>query len=168
LEEVEEGRFRQDLYYRLAIVPITVPPLRERAEDIPELTDYLLQQISSELKIGRRWLHPDVLQRIMSYAFPGNIRELRNLLERACILSSQPEIAWIDLPEPATVQATTSSDEIIPSITALSLPEEFHLRSALATWERSVIEQMLLKTKGARPRRRGGWASRRVTLLTNW
>jgi two-component system, NtrC family, response regulator AtoC len=131
-------------------VPITVPPLRERAEDIPELTDYLLQQISSELKIGRRWLHPDVLQRIMSYAFPGNIRELRNLLERACILSSQPEIAWIDLPEPATVQATTSSNEIIPSITALSLPEEFHLRSALATWERSVIEQMLLKTKGAK------------------
>ena len=150
LKEVEEGRFRQDLYYRLAIVPITVPPLRERADDIPALGDYLLQQIASELKVGRRWLHPDVLQRLMAYSFPGNIRELRNLLERACILSSQPEIDWIDLPEPATVSATSARDEFVPNITALSLPEEFHLRSALATWERSVIEQMLLKTRGAK------------------
>jgi DNA-binding NtrC family response regulator len=124
--------------------------LRDRAEDIPELADYLLRQIASELKIGRRWLHADVLQRLMSYSFPGNIRELRNLLERACILSTQPEIDWIDLPEPATAPATTLSTQIVPSITALSLPEEFHLRSALATWERSVIEQMLLKTKGAK------------------
>jgi DNA-binding NtrC family response regulator len=150
LKEVEEGRFRQDLYYRLAIVPLTVPPLRERAEDIPELADYLLRQISSELKIGHCWLHPDVLRRLMSYSFPGNIRELRNLLERACILSNQSEIDWIDLPEPTAAQAATSRNDSVPSITALSLPEEFHLRSTLATWERSVIEQMLLKTKGAK------------------
>jgi hypothetical protein len=69
LKEVEEGRFRQDLYYRLAIVPILVPPLRERAEDIPELADYLLRRIASELKISRRSLHPDVLRRLMSYSF---------------------------------------------------------------------------------------------------
>jgi DNA-binding NtrC family response regulator len=86
----------------------------------------------------------------MSYSFPGNIRELRNLLERACILSNQSEIDWIDLPEPTAAQAATSRNDSVPSITALSLPEEFHLRSTLATWERSVIEQMLLKTKGAK------------------
>jgi transcriptional regulator with GAF, ATPase, and Fis domain len=148
LKEVEEGRFRQDLYYRLAIVPIMVPPLRERAEDIPELADHLLKRIASELKISRRSLHPDVLQQLMTYSFPGNIRELRNLLERACILSNDSEIDWIDLPEPAS--ASTSNSASVPSITTLSLPDEFHLRSALATWERTVIEQMLLRTKGAK------------------
>jgi two-component system response regulator HydG len=148
LKEVEEGRFRQDLYYRLAIVPILVPPLRERAEDIPELADYLLRRIASELKISRRSLHPDVLRRLMSYPFPGNIRELRNLLERVCILANDSEIDWIDLPEPAA--GSTSGNSSVPNITTLSFPEEFHLRSALATWERTAIEQMLLKTKGAK------------------
>src|SRR5260370_11356300 len=72
LKEVEEGRFRQDLYYRLAIVPILVPPLRERAEDIPALADHRLRTIANELKIPRRSLHPDVLQRLMSSSFPGS------------------------------------------------------------------------------------------------
>jgi DNA-binding NtrC family response regulator len=148
LKEVEEGRFRQDLYYRLAIVPILVPPLRERAEDIPELAEYLLRRIASELKISRRSLHPDVLRQLMNYSFPGNIRELRNLLERACILANDSEIDWIDLPEPATGSASGNSS--VPNIATLSFPEEFHLRSALATWERTAIEQMLLKTKGAK------------------
>jgi DNA-binding NtrC family response regulator len=149
LKEVEEGRFRQDLYYRLAIVPILVPPLRERAEDIPELTDYLLRRIASELKISRRSLHPNVLRQLMSYPFPGNIRELRNLLERACILANDSEIDWIDLPEPAA-QGSTAGNSSVPNITSLSFPEEFHLRSALAIWEQTAIEQMLLKTKGAK------------------
>jgi DNA-binding NtrC family response regulator len=122
--------------------------LRERAEDIPELADYLLRRIASELKTSRRSLHPDVLRRLMSYSFPGNIRELRNLLERACILANDSEIDWIDLPEPAA--GSTSGDSSVPNITTLSLPEEFHLRSALANWERTAIEQMLLKTKGAK------------------
>src|SRR5246500_869075 len=123
LKEVEEGRFRQDLYYRLAIVPIMVPPLRERAEDIPEIVDHLLRRIESELKISRRSLHPDVLQQLMDYPFPGNIRELRNLLERACILSNGTQIGWIDLPETVSTSAVDSVP--LPSITTLSLPEEF-------------------------------------------
>ncbi len=121
-----------------------VPPLRDRAEDIPELADHLLRRIANELKISRRTLHPRVLQQLMTYSFPGNIRELRNLLERACILSNDSEIDWMDLPEPASASAS------VPSIAMLSLPGEFHLRSALATWERTVIEQMLLRTKGAK------------------
>lgn len=148
LKEVEDGRFRQDLYYRLAIVPIMVPPLRERAEDIPEIVDHLLRRIASELKMPRRSLHPDVLQQLMAYPFPGNIRELRNLLERACILSNGAEIGWIDLPEP--VSASTTGSVSVPSITTLQLPDEFHLRSALASWERTAIELMLLRTKGAK------------------
>src|ERR1700692_2920433 len=82
LREVEEGRFRQDLYYRLAIVPIETTPPRERAGDIPEIAEYLLAQIASELKVPRRILGSDTLVQLRSYKYPGNIRELRNLLER--------------------------------------------------------------------------------------
>jgi two-component system response regulator HydG len=147
LKEVEEGRFRQDLYYRLAIVPLLVPPLRERTEDLLEIANYLLQEICSELKTVRRTLHPDVIQQLLQYAFPGNIRELRNLLERACILSSDKELTWLDLPEPTDPPALS---RVIPHLPDLILPDEFHLRTALASWEREVIEQTLTKTKGAK------------------
>jgi DNA-binding NtrC family response regulator len=148
LREVEEGRFRRDLYYRLAIVPIEVPPLRARLEDIPGIADYLLGQIAGELKMPRRTLHPDALAQLQSYHYPGNIRELRNLLERACILTGEREIPWIDLPE--------VEDELfdaalsLPSIAGMALPEEFQLRTILANWERSMIEQMLVRTQGSK------------------
>src|SRR3984893_1704863 len=148
LQEVEQGRFRQDLYYRLAIVPIETPPLRERAEDIPELADYLLGQIASELKVPKRTLGPDSLAQLRSYKYPGNIRELRNLLERACILTSGTEIGRIDLPEAAEAQREGSAS--VPSIGGMALPDEFQLRSTLASWERSIIEQTLQKTKGSK------------------
>jgi two-component system response regulator HydG len=148
LREVEEGRFRRDLYYRLAIVPIEVPPLRARLDDIPEIADYLLGQIAGELKISRRTLHPDALAQLQSYHYPGNIRELRNLLERACILTGEREIAWIDLPEVEDEQSGAASS--LPSIAGLALPEEFQLRTILANWERSMIEQMLVKTQGSK------------------
>ncbi|GAC1425444.1 MAG: sigma-54 dependent transcriptional regulator [Acidobacteriaceae bacterium] len=141
LKEVAKGTFRQDLYYRLAIVPIEVPALRERAEDIPALSKYLLREIASELKVGQRALAPGVLQRLQAYRFPGNVRELRNLLERACILSNDPEIEWIDLP----IEPEQSGLDITPAF-----PDAFHLRTVMASWERSAIEQMLVKTGGAK------------------
>lgn len=145
--EVEEGRFRQDLYYRLAVVPILVPPLRERTEDIPEIADFLLRQIARELKIPCKRLHADALQQLMAYGFPGNVRELRNLLERACILNAEQEILWVDLPE-----AAISATESLSSSFALSgtLPDELPLRATLAGWERSIIESMLARTGGSK------------------
>ncbi len=147
-KEVQEGNFRQDLYYRLAIVPIEVPPLRERTIDIPEIAEYLLRQITSDLKTTRRTLHPDALQQLMSYSFPGNVRELRNLLERVCILTSSPEILWFDLPE--VIQDVTEAESGLPVFNGALLPEEFHLRSTLASWERRIIEQTLTKTNGSK------------------
>ncbi|WP_260706610.1 sigma-54-dependent transcriptional regulator [Edaphobacter flagellatus] len=146
-KEVVNGTFRQDLYYRLAIVPIEVPPLRHRTADIPEIAGHLLRQIASDLKTTTRTLHPDAMQQLRSYSFPGNVRELRNLLERACILASGPELLWIDLPE--VVQSTDASPGL-PIFNGTSLPEEFHLRSALASWERGIIEQTLTKTNGSK------------------
>src|ERR1700739_948216 len=127
VREVEEKRFRRDLYYRLAIVPILVPPLRERAEDIPELADYLLGQIAGELKVAGRRLHPDALAQLQSYHYPGNIRELRNFLERACILTSGADIPWIDLPEP--IANSHADTEWLPRIPEGAIPEEFELRT---------------------------------------
>lgn len=138
LNEVEKGRFRQDLYYRLAIVPIEVPPLRERMEDIPALANYLLQLVASDLKMMPRSLHPKALQQLQSYGFPGNIRELRNLLERACILTSGLEILSIDLP----LKLKTSTSPVFA--------DEFNLRSTLAEWEREAIVQTLAKTQGGK------------------
>ena len=145
LQEVAKGRFRQDLYYRLAIVPIEVPSLRERVEDISELSQYLLGQIATELKTARRGLAAGVLQRMMRYSFPGNVRELRNLLERACILSNSQEIDWLDLPVEVDSLKQANQDPLAPVF-----PDAFHLRSMLATWEQIAIEQMLVKTGGAK------------------
>ena len=138
LNEVERGRFRQDLYYRLAIVPIEVPPLRDRMEDVPALAVYLLQLIAGDLKMPPRKLHPNALQQLQGYSYPGNIRELRNLLERACILTSGPEINSIDLPH----KQRTSSSPVFA--------DEFNLRNALAEWERDAIVQTLAKTQGGK------------------
>ena len=138
LNDVEKGRFRQDLYYRLAIVPIEVPPLRERMEDVPALASYLLQLIAGDLKVTSRRLHPNALQQLQSYSFPGNIRELRNLLERECILTSGPEILSIDLPR----KPKSSSSPVFA--------DEFNLRDALAGWERDAIVQTLAKTQGGK------------------
>ncbi len=157
LRDVEEGRFRQDLYYRLAIVPIAVPPLRERAEDIPEIAEFLLQQIAGELKIARKRLHTDALQQLMTYAFPGNVRELRNLLERACILTNGPEILWVDLPEAET--GAPMGEMKMPLAAGGALPEELPLRATLASWERSILEQMLARTNGSKVE-----AARRLSL----
>ncbi|MCP3143453.1 sigma-54-dependent Fis family transcriptional regulator [Pyxidicoccus xibeiensis] len=85
--EVAAGRFREDLYYRLSVFPIEVPPLRERAEDIPLLAEHLLQRVSARLKVAPPRLSQAHVQALQRYDWPGNVRELENVLERAVILS---------------------------------------------------------------------------------
>ena len=89
---VRENLFREDLYYRLAVFPIAIPPLRQRREDIPELSEILLQRAAAELKLPRRRLSDDALRLLKEYDFPGNVRELNNVVERACILTGTDEI----------------------------------------------------------------------------
>lgn len=96
-KEVADGRFRQDLLYRLQVIPITMPPLREHKEDIPEMCKHFLKEFSSSHHKTLR-LSPAALNCLLSYDFPGNARELRNLMERASVLSKDPEITPADLP----------------------------------------------------------------------
>lgn len=87
LEEIKKGTFREDLYHRLSVILIHVPPLRERAEDIPLLVDYFLTKLAAEQGIAKRKIAPEAVQRLQRMEWRGNIRELRNVVERLTILS---------------------------------------------------------------------------------
>jgi two-component system nitrogen regulation response regulator NtrX len=98
LEEAGKGRFREDLYYRLNVVPIRIPPLRERKSDIKILADHFLKQIADELGRSLKKLSSEALDALLDYSWPGNVRELRNLIERLCILTTGDSIRREDLP----------------------------------------------------------------------
>jgi len=96
---VGQGAFREDLYYRLAVVPIHLPPLRRRVEEIPDLVRYFLERHRERLGVKVETVAPDAMEVLLSYSWPGNIRELENLLERLAVLSEGTEIRLEDLPE---------------------------------------------------------------------
>ena len=94
---MREKKFRSDLYFRLSGVPIKVPPLRERKEDIPVLADFFLEKFSRETKKNFTGFSPSAMDALHSYYWPGNIRELENSIERACVLGKPPLIHALDL-----------------------------------------------------------------------
>ncbi|MHB1372453.1 MAG: sigma-54-dependent transcriptional regulator [Thauera sp.] len=94
---VAEGRFRQDLFFRINVITLRVPPLRERREDIPDLATHILARLAAREGGAPRRLAPEALQALQRYAFPGNVRELENLLERACALCEGDEIGAADI-----------------------------------------------------------------------
>jgi len=94
---LEEGKFREDLFYRLNIIPIDLPPLRERGNDIILLAEYYLDAYAREFKRDIRSLSPPAVEKLMSYTWPGNVRELRNIIERSVLLCKQPAIGPDDL-----------------------------------------------------------------------
>jgi two-component system nitrogen regulation response regulator NtrX len=98
-KEIEEGRFREDLYYRLAVIPFTVPPLRDRAEDIPILARSFVAEFCAEAGEVTKEIAPAAMKKLQSHNWPGNVRELRNLMERLVIMSSGERIEASDLPE---------------------------------------------------------------------
>ena len=94
---MREGRFREDLYFRLNVVPIDVPPLSERTEDIPLLAEHFLARFAAEEGLPKKELTPAALELLAGYSFPGNVRELRNLMERAAVLVETAAIDASDL-----------------------------------------------------------------------
>ena len=91
-KEVEEGRFRNDLFYRIHVVPIRMPPLRERREDIPLLVEHFLEKSSSKMKKSIKSITPQALQKVMAYSWPGNVRELENVIECAAVMAREDRI----------------------------------------------------------------------------
>jgi two-component system NtrC family response regulator len=150
---VSEGAFREDLYYRLAVVPIAIPPLRERRGEVPALVERFLAETAVELKARRKTVSKDALARLAAYDFPGNVRELRNLVERACILSTREELqpedfSGLSQPFPRTGAAAPVQDPRAGWVD--SLPEQLDLRATTETLEHDLIVRALAHAKGNR------------------
>ena len=114
-EEIREGRFREDLYYRLNVVPIHLPPLRQRREDIPLLVEHFVRRASADLGRAPRAFTPEAMKRLAAYSWPGNIRELRNVLERLLIMT---EGETLDLADVEEVLPSESDEEPVSEIKA--------------------------------------------------
>ncbi len=141
---VEKGLFRNDLYYRLNVFPISLPPLRERREDIPQLAEIFLKQMNRFNHRGIHYVHPRVMEAFGRYPWPGNIRELQNLVERACIL----ETSSILMPEsfPAELFADEPTTTPIPAETRLSLADV--RRGAVEEAQRRYLGEVLARNGG--------------------
>ena len=140
---VEEGRFREDLYYRLNVIAIQLPPLRQRKEDIPALAQHFVDKYSQENGKAVEAVTPEALQVLMDYDWPGNVRELENVIERGVVLSTGPYIG----PELVPDQVRTSPGFFhIPPVSVP--PEGINLREVIAGFERRLIESTLEATGG--------------------
>ena len=131
-KEVAEGRFRSDLFYRLNVFPIRVPPLRERPGDIPVLVDYFLAQFQRKLGKSLKGVTPETLDQLQRYAWPGNIRELQNVLERACVLATGPVVALGETLCSSTPGVAAASSGAPTPLLTLEESERAHIRRALA------------------------------------
>jgi len=94
---LEEGRFREDLYYRLNVVPISIPPLRQRREDIPFLALHFVNKLSKDLGSRAKAISPAAVDRLLEYSWPGNVRELENTIERSLVLASGETLQPADM-----------------------------------------------------------------------
>lgn len=143
-ERVHEGLFREDLYYRLAVFPLRVPPLRERMEDLPLLATHFLAKAAQEMGLPMRTLAEGALERLSSYPFPGNVRELRNLLERACILATGEAIGPEDFPLGGVWVPKARGLEAYVE----SLPPSVELPAVMADLEWALLERALAQSGG--------------------
>jgi len=147
---VRESRFREDLFYRLNVVPIAVPSLRERPGDIPALVEHFSARVAREMKLPQRPVAPDALADLLTYPFPGNVRELRNLVERAYILGQGDVLARADfqLPGGAPGQSPTGATcSLEQAVTGL--PATVDLRNTVEHIERTLLRRALREAGGA-------------------
>ncbi len=136
--EVAEGRFREDLYYRINVVPIRLPLLRDRKEDIPLLVETFMDQLCSLHHKERKHFTPDAMQRILEYAWPGNVRELKNVVERMVVTCPDREVGLSRLPSQVREAGQEPAEFTVP------------LRSSIAEVERALIEKTLAQATSNR------------------
>ena len=129
-EEIEKGKFRQDLYYRLNVIELYVPSLRERIEDIPLLAEFFIKKFSAEKKIPPKEITNEAMNILMSYSWPGNVRELENLIERLMIMVQEDKIEPRHIPYPVN-KTTPESDALLS------------LKDAKEEFEKQYIEKVL-------------------------
>jgi DNA-binding NtrC family response regulator len=145
-KEVQAGNFREDLYYRLNVVPVHLPPLRERRDDIPILVDHFVAKFNERLKKSITGVEPAAMERLVSHNWPGNIRELENVLERTLLFASGPTIRASDLPAELQLAVPQSVPTQPASGPASSLKEI--VRRETERVERELIVRALDETGG--------------------
>ncbi len=146
-EEIKKGSFREDLYYRLNVIPLEVPPLRERQDDIPHLVRYFLHEFSAEYGQKTKVIDEDALELFVRYPWPGNVRELRNSIERLMIMVPRPVLSARDVPPPINASL---ADQKFQEGTAImrTRHDNATLRDARAEFEREFISQKLKENGG--------------------
>ena len=160
---VQDGSFREDLYYRLNVIPISLPPLRDRKEDVPLLVQHFVRKVmqrdghgdAPEVQVSQ-----DAMRRLMAYAWPGNVRQLENAVERALILrGARPQIDVQDLPP--EIQSVA-----VESAPSLDLPDDgVDLPSLVARIERDLIARALSRSSGNRADAARMLGLKRTTLV---
>jgi transcriptional regulator with PAS, ATPase and Fis domain len=134
----EKGQFRSDLFYRLNVVPIVIPPLRERKEDILPLALSLIQEFNQELRRAYKGITQEAAQAMLSYPWPGNVRELRNIIERIMSLCAEEEVQFVHLPAEIRDYRASPENKIIEKIApGESMPtleelEKLYIKKVLA------------------------------------
>ncbi len=146
VDEIKKGAFRQDLFYRLNVIPLDVPPLRERADDIPRLVHYFLREYSTEYGQKEKTIEDEALALFISYSWPGNVRELRNFIERLIIMVPGPALTVRDVPPPVSSALEDGPPQI--GRTVLGPLQCATLRQARSEFEREFITQKLKEFGG--------------------
>src|SRR5215467_5309702 len=151
-KEIAEGRFREDLYYRLSVIPIQLPPLRERREDIPLLARHFLEQFRKVMEKSIESISPEAMRRLESYDWPGNVRELENTIERAVALETTKEISVRVLPDRILGYGSASSSGAGAS-QGIEIPDDgVDFEKVVAGTERLYLQAALEKAGGVRTR----------------
>ncbi len=148
-EEVAQGRFREDLYYRLNVIPLNLPPLRERRDDIPLLVKHFMGKYGREKNSRITGFSRRAMNLLAHYRWPGNVRELENLVERVLVLCDGTEVDTADLPE-RIAAGTPRTSEVVPLI---DLPETgIDLSTAVSEFEKAIIMQALTRSNWVKNR----------------
>ena len=137
---MEKGNFREDLYYRLNVVHITLPPLRERREDIPMLISHFIDKIATENGTPKKNVAPEALDYFSGYEWPGNIRQLENVVERCMVMVTGDTITVADLPPEVKDEESQLKNAID------LLPPELNLAETLDTLEAAIIRRALVRS----------------------
>ena len=142
---VEQGQFREDLYFRLKVIPITLPPLRDRREDIPLLAEYFIRRFNKELKKHLKGISKEAINLMMRYNWPGNIRELKNVIERIMLLETDEVILPVHLPQEIIDKATSPLNQEPLKTFDLSIPDD---GNSFEDVEKELLQVALSKARG--------------------
>jgi transcriptional regulator with GAF, ATPase, and Fis domain len=159
-EMVEQKRFREDLFYRLNVVPVKIPPLRDRRCDIPLLAEHFIDKICTAEQIPPKLLGPEALERLTMYSWPGNVRQLEHAIELALVMSGDREVLY-----PSDFNLPSCRRVTVASVPVIQLPDEgFDFQETVNTLERTILEQALFRTRGNKSQAAQMLRMKRTTL----